>query len=314
MRFKTRLLHLAVLASIYSASLLAFADRMCQIQDAVTVQQSVWTLCARDRVYSTSDQGKTWQFVTLPPETLYRGLIFLDARRAFIVGDAGTLLASEDGGKTWAPRKLPSTDNLADITFVGESGWIVTHSGMVLHTSDGGRTWARQETKLAQGLASVFFSDAKNGWAVGWIGVVIRTKDGGQTWERKDIADANWSLTAVHFRDAKNGWILGMFGQMLRTRDGGDTWALQTMPSKNLLTFVYFDGAGRGYATVDNDVLTSQDNGEKWDAAGIGKWLFLKRLIPVGNTIWAVGTFQIMQFDSAKKEWATLPNVPSSQT
>ena len=314
MRFKTRLLHLALLASICSASLLAFADRMCQIQDAVTVQQSVWTLCARDRVYSTSDLGKTWQFVTLPPEILYRGLFFLDARRAFIVGDGGTLLASEDGGKTWAPRKIPSTDNLTDITFVGESGWIVGHSGLVLHTADGGRTWARQETKLAQGLASVFFSDAQNGWAVGWIGVVIRTKDGGKTWERKDIADANWSLSAVHFSDAKNGWILGMFGQMLRTKDGGEKWELQTMPSKNLLTCIYFDAAGRGYATVDNDVLTSQDKGAKWDAAGIGQWLFLKRIFPVGNTVWAVGTFQIMEFDSAKKQWVLLPNVPSSQT
>jgi len=82
--------------------------------------------------------GKTWQSVKLPPEILYRGLFFLDARRAFIVGDAGTLLASEDGGKTWAPRKIPATDNLTDITFVGESGWIVGHSGLVLHTSDGG--------------------------------------------------------------------------------------------------------------------------------------------------------------------------------
>jgi photosystem II stability/assembly factor-like uncharacterized protein len=314
MRFKTRLLHLALLAVSCSLSLLAYADTMCQIQDAVTVQQTVWTLCARDALYFTSDVGKTWQSVSLPPETLYRGLFFLDARRAFIVGDAGTLLASEDGGKTWASRKIPATDNLTDITFVGESGWIVGHSGLVLHTSDGGRTWARQETKLAQGLASVFFIDAKNGWAAGWIGVVIRTKDGGQTWERRDIADANWSLTSVHFRDPKNGWILGMFGQMLRTRDGGEKWELQTMPTKNLLTSVYFDAAGRGYATVDNDVLTSQDKGDKWDAAGIGQWMFLKRLIQVGNAVWAVGTFQILQFDSAKQQWVVLPNVPSSQT
>ena len=237
MRFKTRLLRLALLTATCSVSLPA-AESMCQIQDAVTVQQTVWTLCARDRLYSTSDQAKTWQFVTLPPEILYRGLFFLDARRGFIVGDGGTLLASEDGGKTWAPRKIPATDNLTDLTFVGDSGWIVGHSGLVLHTSDGGRTWARQETKMTQGLSSVFFIDAKIGWAVGWIGVVLNTKDGGQTWERKDIADANWSLTCVHFRDQKNGWILGMFGQMLRTKDGGEKWELQTMPPKHLLTFV----------------------------------------------------------------------------
>jgi len=314
MRLKTRLLHLTLLAWSCSASLLAYAERMCQIQDAVTVQQSVWTLCARDTLYSTSDAGKTWQSVSLPPETLYRGLFFLDVRRAFIVGDAGTLLASEDGGKSWASRKIPATDNLTDITFVGESGWIVGHGGLILHTSDGGRAWARQETKIAQGLTSVFFIDAQNGWAVGWVGVALRTKDGGKTWERRDIADATWSLSSVYFRDQKNGWILGMFGQMLRTKDGGERWELQTVPTKNLLTAIYFDSTGRGYATVDDDILTSQDKGEKWDAAGVGEWLFLKRLLPVGNTVWAVGTFQILQFDSARKQWVKLPNVPSSQT
>jgi photosystem II stability/assembly factor-like uncharacterized protein len=105
-----------------------------------------------------------------------------------------------------------------------------------------------------------------------------------------------------------------MFGQMLHTRDGGETWELQTLPTKSQLTTLFFDAAGRGYATVDNDVLTSQDKGEKWVAAGINQWLFLRRLVQVGNTVWAIGTFQIMQLDSAKKQWVRLPNVPSSQT
>jgi len=314
MRFDTRVLHLTLLVSGFAASLFGYADTMCQIQDAVVVQQSVWTLCGRGRLYVTNDASKTWQVVTLPPDILYRGLIFLDARRAFIVGDAGTLLASEDGGKSWTIRKVPTVDNLNDITFVGEAGWIVGGSGLVLHTANGGTTWEKQETKIPQGLASVFFSDAQNGWAVGWMGIVVRTKDGGRKWDPVKIADASWSLTAVHFRDAKNGWIIGILGQMLRTKDGGETWALQKVPSTSMLTAIYYNSAGVGYATVEDDVLTSKDGGDNWTAAGINQWLFFKRLVPVGNTLWAVGTFHIFQWDNAKNQWVRLTNVPSSQT
>jgi len=230
------------------------------------------------------------------------------------VGDGGTLLASDDGGKSWTLRKLPTTDNLTDITFVGESGWIVGGSGLVLHTANGGATWEKQETNLPQGLSSVFFIDAQNGWAVGWMGIVVRTKDGGRKWDQAKIADASWSLTAPYFRDPKNGWIIGILGQMLRTKDGGETWSLQKLPTTSMLTALYFDSAGVGYATAENDVLVSKDGGETWVGAGIDQWLFLKRLMPVGKTLWAVGTFHILQWDSAKGQWVRLANVPSSQT
>lgn len=314
MKYKMRLLRLMLLVLGYSASLLAASKAMCQIQDAVVVRQSVWALCGRERLYVTNDTSKSWEAIELPPEILYRGLIFVDDRRALIIGNNGTLLASEDGGKTWAPRQVPTTEHLIDIAFIGESGWIVGRNGLILHTSDGGKTWVQQKTGIPQGLASVQFLDAQNGWAVGWMGVVLRTRNGGGTWETVKIGDASWSLTAVYFRDANNGYIVGMLGQMLRTKDGGETWTLQKLPTDGLLADVYYDKAGTGYSVVGNDVLLTKDGGETWELQGVNQWLFLKRILPVGNTLWAVGTFHILQWDSAKKTWVRLTNVPSSQT
>jgi photosystem II stability/assembly factor-like uncharacterized protein len=304
---------LALVAAIVSAAPLVAADTLCQIQDSATRSGRVFLLCGAGRIFVSGDQGKAWQIINLPPDVRFRAMAFQDDRRVFIVGDAGTLLASQDGGRTWTKAAVQTEENLTDITFVGDSGWISGQLGVILYSADAGRTWNKQVTNVVQGLASVYFRDALHGWAVGWVGTIIRTDDGGKTWKRLDIGDASWSLTSVYFRDEKNGWITGMFGQLLRTRDGGATWKLENLPTKAVLTRVFFDSAGRGYATLENDILFSKDGGDTWTPLGIEQWLFLKHLMPVGNTLWAVGTFHILVRDSDPTEWTRLTTTPSNQ-
>lgn len=287
---------------------------MCQIQDAVTVGNRVWMLCGRERLFYTDDQGTNWRPVELPPDILYRSLVFLDERRALIAGNEGTILASEDGGKSWSKRQAPTKENLNDIAFVKESVWIVGQNGVVLHSADAGRTWERQETKVPQGLAAVSFLDEQNGWVAGWMGVVLRTRDGGKTWEPVKIADASWSLSYIHFRDSRTGWIAGMFGQLLQTTDGGETWTLRDIPVKGTISFLYTASDGRVYAATGNDILVSKDGGAKWEPSGINQWLFFTRIVRAGNSLWAVGTFQILRWDSAKSQWVRMENTPGSQT
>lgn len=69
-------------------------------------------------------------------------------------------------------------------------GWVVGDKGTVLATCDGGDTWARQITGVRDTLRDVCFADAQMGWAVGDNGVVLYTEDGGDTWRREYVADA----------------------------------------------------------------------------------------------------------------------------
>ena len=60
--------------------------------------------------------------------------------RGFAVGDAGVIVASEDGGRSW--RRAPSgvNDPVFHLAFVDEqSGWASGRTGLVLHTADGGK-------------------------------------------------------------------------------------------------------------------------------------------------------------------------------
>lgn len=287
---------------------------MCQVQDAAVAGGRIWALCGRERIYSTADDGQSWQAVELPPDILYRALVFLDDRRGLIVGDAGTILATEDGGKSWAVRTAPVKENLLDVSAAKDRVWAVGQNGVVLHSPDGGKTWVQQPTGIPQGLAAVHFIDENNGWAAGWMGVVLRTRNGGQKWEAVKIADASWSLNFVYFRDARTGWITGMFGQMLFTQDGGESWRLVDMPTKGTITSVFNSPDGRLFATTGNDVFVSKNGGSQWEALGINQWLFLKRMVPAGGTLWAIGTFHILRLDPAKGQWVRLPNTPSSQT
>ena len=79
---------------------------------------------------------------------------FLDLYRGWAVGSNGTLLATTDGGATWAAMRRPTEDTLRDIYFAdAATGWLVCERNIyrlktvdeprtyLMKTGDGGRTW-----------------------------------------------------------------------------------------------------------------------------------------------------------------------------
>jgi photosystem II stability/assembly factor-like uncharacterized protein len=177
------------------------------------------------------------------------------------------------------------------------------YNGVLLHSGDGGRTWARQTTGTSQSIENIFFLDADRGWAVGWAGTILRTANGGRTWEQIKSSAASWSLNSVYFRDAKNGWAVGFAGQILRSRDGGATWDTQNSPVRGWLTCVLFDGSNRGWITVDDGFLVSEDGGENWRAVVVDDRAFLSKLVLVKDSVWALGPFQALKHTDAKVAW-----------
>src|SRR5882724_10642229 len=122
-------------------------DGSCWMRDAAAPSASVvYTLCEQGAVWSTADGGATWTKLETGATERLRAMAFLDAKRGFVIGDHGLLLATGDGGKKWQIQPLETKEHLMDITFVGESGWISGFQGVILHSTDGGRTWTKQKT------------------------------------------------------------------------------------------------------------------------------------------------------------------------
>lgn len=303
-----RILALAGLVTIPLCAAGGTQERSCWLRDAAAPGKGlVLTLCEQGAVWVSADNGANWVKRDTNSTEKQRAMAFLDAKRGFIVGDHGLMLATADAGLTWAPRQLDIKDHLMDITFVGESGWVAGYQGTVLHTSDGGRTWTRQETHTTQTLENIFFLDQDHGWVVGWSGTILRTVDGGQHWEVIHADAASWSLTALYFRDATNGWMAGFAGQILRSRDGGKTWQVQQSPVKSWLGSVAFDRDGRGWITYDDGLLVSEDGGETWKDAPVGRRYFLSKLALVDNSLWAIGQSTVLRQSGLK--WSRIESL-----
>jgi photosystem II stability/assembly factor-like uncharacterized protein len=86
------------------SSVLAFAvdNPTCSVQNAAVAGQRVVLQCEEPQLLVSQDQGTSWQPIPFAYDTTIRALQFVDASRGFMAGDDGLLLASGDGGRTWA--------------------------------------------------------------------------------------------------------------------------------------------------------------------------------------------------------------------
>ncbi len=92
------------------------------------------------RGHRRTDSGK-WSALTLPRRANFFSASFTDERRGFVVGACGTLLATRDGGRTWAALPTPD-DMLQGVLAVGERLYVSSLKG-VFESDDGGDTWSR---------------------------------------------------------------------------------------------------------------------------------------------------------------------------
>jgi photosystem II stability/assembly factor-like uncharacterized protein len=193
--------------------------------------------------------------------------------RSVAVGDHGTVILSDDDGKTWRQAKdVPTRVLLTSVCFIDDKqGWAVGHWGEILHTEDGGETWKlqRTDTSVDQPLFSVYFSDGSHGIAVGLWSLAVRTADGGATWETVKMptlsgADkAGPNLYELFADKAGILYIAAELGLVFKSSDGGQTWSLIKTGNKGSFW--------AGLALADNSLLVAGLNGKIWRSTNAGK-------------------------------------------
>jgi photosystem II stability/assembly factor-like uncharacterized protein len=287
--------------------------RSCWLRDVASPSNTrVYAICEQGTLWYSLDGGKKWDHQETGAESYLRAIAFLDETHGLLIGKGGLVLATDDGGKTWVKRQSNTTENLLDISIVGQKAWAAAYAGKVMYTPDGGKTWSEQKTGIRQTLETIYFRDAEHGWAAGWAGTILRTKDGGTTWETLKSDKATWSVSAIYFKDLQNGWIVGFGGQILHTKDGGTTWAVQQSPVTAILSSINFDQSGTGWITYDEGFLTSKDGGETWTASKTEYRYFVNRTITVGNDLWALGQSVILR--KTGSEWKKIDTLVVDKT
>lgn len=104
----------------------------------------------------------------------------LDNKIYWALGEAATVLRSDDAGVTWKQVAVPGTVDFNDIQFAdSKNGWIIGNQGYVLVTQDGGANWKPQLSGSKENLRKIQFVDTKTGWIVGDNGTLLATGTGG---------------------------------------------------------------------------------------------------------------------------------------
>jgi len=144
-------------------------------------------------------------------------LHFDDARRGWVAGAYNLMLATEDGGASWASvgdrLDNPRASHLYAIDKRGEQMLIAGEQGLLLHSADGGGHFRRVATPYA-GSWFTAATLADGSWLVaGLRGNALLSADAGRHWSRLD-SPAPVGLTALA-RDARGAsWLANQAGQV----------------------------------------------------------------------------------------------------
>lgn len=104
--------------------------------------------------YDSTDGGKTWNArKVLPDDKHLNAILELGDNHLLLLGEAGTLLSSDDMGKTWKPLASPYKGSFFGGLVASDSSVIVFGlRGHIFRSTDRGKTWKPVENKSTAAL------------------------------------------------------------------------------------------------------------------------------------------------------------------
>jgi len=182
-----------------------------------------WIVGELGRIWATEDGGQSWteqqnalldqwkrplgpnddrRFRDFFLPTLF-SVSFRDQKRGAACGLEGWVIATSDGGKTWAfQHQAPKPGDPPDTMVPGEP-----------------------QDPARDPLFSVTLWQDNQAMATGLTGTVLRLQPNGAWAHDPTVPQLPFPLSQVRFYDADHGWIVG-YGTILYTEDGGKTWRM----------------------------------------------------------------------------------------
>jgi len=178
------------------------------------------------------NHGWCWQR-PLPQGNFILDYAFVDDSRGWAVGQAGTVLATSDGGVTWSGQPSGTMLDISQAVFPSaNAGWLLSELGELLRTADGGTSWRRVSYGRNDFVLALGASDADNAWVTTTIGAGFVTRDGGLSW--RQVAQAPGDTFRFAFASTTDVWSLPPFfdaqPSLAHSLDGGATWTPVALP------------------------------------------------------------------------------------
>lgn len=242
---------------------------------------AVGILIGPGRAAVAQPTGETPSRPQAPPsawrkEASLRDIFFINHDLGWAVGDQGTILRTEDGGRSWNLVAVNSSCSLRSVQFVDEeNGWAMggqavpmvgRTNAVILKTSDGGRTWKEMDGTLLPSVRGMQMANHRSGWAWGaptqnFPSGIFSTEDAGYSWSNFPIKDpAPWRAVAK----AGDGFVAITDQGLLGTLDGKRFHPANALGNNSEFRRVVFFDSEHGWAIGDRALASSDDAGKTW--------------------------------------------------
>ena len=247
---------------------------------AVKVKRSIMRLGATVGIVAffaamAFSQGQWIRQSPVPGARNLTGVTWATADHAFISGESGTLLETQDGGATWSVIDLgiwPSDPFYNVYCRDANNCFVIGNSSTSgpdhFRTTNAGQTWQRiADFPLGGSWRQIDFVSQSIGF-MGANGATARTVDGGASWQ---IMSAYPDCPVIYGMDFINETTGLVGGNRVSTTDGGPgifkttdsgaTWVRKYPSSANDVLWL---DQSTAVATVGVTIVRSTDAGETW--------------------------------------------------
>lgn len=157
-------------------------------------------------------QNMTWE-KDYWPTMRFNDICFLDDEKGFVIGPAGLLITSGDGGNTWDFIDLQTAHDLYSVTSSSDETVWIAGNNRLYRSQDRGQTWERISLFETYDVKDVFFLDQTHGWAAA-NDMVFATNDSGNSWAQINQSVFGSQINKIGFSSLSFGWAVTSDGKL----------------------------------------------------------------------------------------------------
>lgn len=217
----------------------------------------------RGLVLLSDDGARTWRQAIVPVSVTLTAVRFADAKRGFVVGHGGVVMATADGGDSWTLRldgkriaqlalqaakaagdaaKLQEAERLVadgpdkpllDLNMIDAQRLLVVGAyGLAFATEDAGQSWVSWMDRLPNPKSLHLYALRRRGdllLLAGEQGLALLSADGGRSF-RPLAVPYNGSFFTAEFTGASGIALAGLRGNLWQSADAGASWKQLPVP------------------------------------------------------------------------------------